>query len=68
VLSAALAPVADVSTEYDWAADEAMLDLRGGGRASFVPLQVGWDLYRFVAKRAWRSFRSASTAPHGSLC
>jgi hypothetical protein len=54
--SATLAPWANVTTDVDWMADSAFVDVDFDLEASFVPLLLGWDL----ARATWmqRSARS----------
>ena len=54
--SAAFAPRANITTDVDWMADAAFVDVDCDLEASFVPLLLGWDLARATWMR--RSARS----------
>jgi hypothetical protein len=49
--ASALVPRARVSTDIDWLADAAFVDVDCDMEASFVPLLVGWDMARLAVER-----------------
>jgi hypothetical protein len=51
-LSGVLTPLANVTTEIDWLADAASLEISCGLEASFVPFLIGWDTLRVVVPAA----------------